>query len=150
MSSCSDHTIYTWKNGWTFWTRLHVLICRSVCDLCVSVCRLQIHQDLREELAKVKNLESLADVSRKLRLRCQVTATKIVSGIVWLQIQVVTQSSLRLLQTDWNCNWMKHDWWFFYVNYCIHVCTGGDSQRKGCGREGGQPALPPLDLPAIR
>ncbi|XP_029914524.1 tRNA-dihydrouridine(16/17) synthase [NAD(P)(+)]-like [Myripristis murdjan] len=32
---------------------------------------LQIHQDLREELAKVKNLESLADVSKQLRLRCQ-------------------------------------------------------------------------------
>uniref|UniRef100_A0A667YNN2 tRNA-dihydrouridine(16/17) synthase [NAD(P)(+)]-like n=1 Tax=Myripristis murdjan TaxID=586833 RepID=A0A667YNN2_9TELE len=30
---------------------------------------LQIHQDLREELAKVKNLESLADVSKQLRLR---------------------------------------------------------------------------------
>lgn len=36
------------------------------------VCRLQIHQDLREELAKVKNLEGLADVSEQLRLRCQV------------------------------------------------------------------------------
>uniref|UniRef100_A0A4W6F0V4 tRNA-dihydrouridine(16/17) synthase [NAD(P)(+)]-like n=1 Tax=Lates calcarifer TaxID=8187 RepID=A0A4W6F0V4_LATCA len=32
---------------------------------------LQIHQDLREELAKAKNLEGLADVSKKLRLRCQ-------------------------------------------------------------------------------
>ncbi|KAK0136506.1 tRNA-dihydrouridine(16/17) synthase [NAD(P)(+)]-like [Merluccius polli] len=32
---------------------------------------LQIHQDLREELAKVKNLEGLAEVSKQLRLRCQ-------------------------------------------------------------------------------
>lgn len=43
------------------------------CDVCVCV-RLQIHQDLREELAKVKTLEALADVSKQLRLRCQVTA----------------------------------------------------------------------------
>uniref|UniRef100_A0A8C9Z053 Dihydrouridine synthase 1-like (S. cerevisiae) n=1 Tax=Sander lucioperca TaxID=283035 RepID=A0A8C9Z053_SANLU len=35
---------------------------------------LQIHQDLREELAKVKTLEGLAGVSKQLRLRCQVTA----------------------------------------------------------------------------
>ncbi|XP_055366845.1 tRNA-dihydrouridine(16/17) synthase [NAD(P)(+)]-like isoform X1 [Betta splendens] len=32
---------------------------------------LQIHKDLREDLAKVKNLEGLADVSKQLRLRCQ-------------------------------------------------------------------------------
>ncbi|RVE69009.1 hypothetical protein OJAV_G00073580 [Oryzias javanicus] len=32
---------------------------------------LQIHQDLREELAKVKTLEALADVSSQLRQRCQ-------------------------------------------------------------------------------
>ncbi|XP_040046138.2 tRNA-dihydrouridine(16/17) synthase [NAD(P)(+)]-like [Gasterosteus aculeatus] len=32
---------------------------------------LQIHQDLREELAKVKTLEGLAGVSKQLRLRCQ-------------------------------------------------------------------------------
>uniref|UniRef100_A0A1A7XS06 tRNA-dihydrouridine(16/17) synthase [NAD(P)(+)]-like n=2 Tax=Iconisemion striatum TaxID=60296 RepID=A0A1A7XS06_9TELE len=32
---------------------------------------LQIHQDLREELAKVKNLQALADVSKQLKLRCQ-------------------------------------------------------------------------------
>ncbi len=45
-----------------------------MCFLCVCVCRLQIHQDLREELAKVKTLEGLANVSKQLRLRCQVTA----------------------------------------------------------------------------
>lgn len=38
----------------------------------LSVCRLQIHQDLREDLAKVKTLAGLADVSKQLRLRCQV------------------------------------------------------------------------------
>lgn len=38
------------------------------------VCRLQIHQDLREELAKVKTLEALAEVSKQLKLRCQVTS----------------------------------------------------------------------------
>uniref|UniRef100_A0A8C7HJB2 tRNA-dihydrouridine(16/17) synthase [NAD(P)(+)]-like n=1 Tax=Oncorhynchus kisutch TaxID=8019 RepID=A0A8C7HJB2_ONCKI len=32
---------------------------------------LQIHKDLREELAKVKNLQGLTEVSRQLRLRCQ-------------------------------------------------------------------------------
>ncbi|XP_044037986.1 tRNA-dihydrouridine(16/17) synthase [NAD(P)(+)]-like isoform X3 [Siniperca chuatsi] len=32
---------------------------------------LQIHHDLREDLAKVKTLEGLADVSKQLRLRCQ-------------------------------------------------------------------------------
>uniref|UniRef100_A0A3Q2NQD9 tRNA-dihydrouridine(16/17) synthase [NAD(P)(+)]-like n=1 Tax=Fundulus heteroclitus TaxID=8078 RepID=A0A3Q2NQD9_FUNHE len=32
---------------------------------------LQIHQDLREDLAKVKNLEGLADVSTQLKQRCQ-------------------------------------------------------------------------------
>ncbi|XP_007482882.1 tRNA-dihydrouridine(16/17) synthase [NAD(P)(+)]-like isoform X2 [Monodelphis domestica] len=32
---------------------------------------LQIHQQLREELAKVKTLEGIADVSRELKLRCQ-------------------------------------------------------------------------------
>lgn len=36
------------------------------------VCRLQIHQDLREDLAKVKTLEGLADVSKQLKQRCQV------------------------------------------------------------------------------
>ncbi|XP_068606166.1 tRNA-dihydrouridine(16/17) synthase [NAD(P)(+)]-like [Brachionichthys hirsutus] len=33
---------------------------------------LQIHQDLREDLAKVKTVNALADVSKQLRLRCQV------------------------------------------------------------------------------
>ncbi|CAL8283155.1 unnamed protein product [Boreogadus saida] len=32
---------------------------------------LQIHQDLREELGKVKNIEGMTEVSRQLRLRCQ-------------------------------------------------------------------------------
>ncbi|XP_028912645.1 tRNA-dihydrouridine(16/17) synthase [NAD(P)(+)]-like [Ornithorhynchus anatinus] len=32
---------------------------------------LQVHRRLREELAKVKTLEGLADVSRELKLRCQ-------------------------------------------------------------------------------
>lgn len=32
---------------------------------------LQIHQDLREDLAKAKNLEGLAEISRQLKLRCQ-------------------------------------------------------------------------------
>lgn len=40
---------------------------------CVCVCRLQIHQDLRDDLAKVKTLEALANVSEQLKLRCQVT-----------------------------------------------------------------------------
>uniref|UniRef100_A0AAY4AW69 tRNA-dihydrouridine(16/17) synthase [NAD(P)(+)]-like n=1 Tax=Denticeps clupeoides TaxID=299321 RepID=A0AAY4AW69_9TELE len=33
---------------------------------------LQVHQDLREELAKVKTLEALAEVSEQLKHRCQV------------------------------------------------------------------------------
>uniref|UniRef100_A0A3P8ZVS4 tRNA-dihydrouridine(16/17) synthase [NAD(P)(+)]-like n=1 Tax=Esox lucius TaxID=8010 RepID=A0A3P8ZVS4_ESOLU len=32
---------------------------------------LQIHQDLREELGKVKNVQGLAEVSRQLKIRCQ-------------------------------------------------------------------------------
>lgn len=44
--------------------------------VCVCVSRLQIHQDLREELAKVKTLEGLAGVSKQLRLRCQVTGRR--------------------------------------------------------------------------
>ncbi|XP_077475201.1 tRNA-dihydrouridine(16/17) synthase [NAD(P)(+)]-like isoform X3 [Stigmatopora argus] len=45
-----------------------------------AVCcvRLQIHQDLREELAKVKTLESLVNVSDQLKMRCQ---EEIASGI---------------------------------------------------------------------
>lgn len=41
--------------------------------VCVFVRRLQIHQDLRDDLAKVKTLEALANVSQQLKLRCQVT-----------------------------------------------------------------------------
>ncbi|XP_061606461.1 tRNA-dihydrouridine(16/17) synthase [NAD(P)(+)]-like isoform X2 [Phyllopteryx taeniolatus] len=37
----------------------------------VRAVRLQIHQDLRDDLAKVKTLEGLANVSNQLRLRCQ-------------------------------------------------------------------------------
>lgn len=33
--------------------------------------RLQVHQQLREELAKVKTLEGVAAVSQALKLRCQ-------------------------------------------------------------------------------
>lgn len=41
--------------------------------VCACVRRLQIHQDLRDDLAKVKTLEALANVSQQLKLRCQVT-----------------------------------------------------------------------------
>lgn len=34
--------------------------------------RLQVYQQLREELAKVKTLEGIVDVNRELKLRCQV------------------------------------------------------------------------------
>ncbi|XP_023813631.1 tRNA-dihydrouridine(16/17) synthase [NAD(P)(+)]-like isoform X3 [Oryzias latipes] len=37
----------------------------------IKAVRLQIHQDLREELAKVKTLQALAEVSSQLRRRCQ-------------------------------------------------------------------------------
>lgn len=36
--------------------------------------RLQVHQQLREELAKVKTLEGVAAVSQALKLRCQAGA----------------------------------------------------------------------------
>lgn len=40
-----------------------------------GVClRLQVHQLLREELAKAKTLEGVAAVSRELKLRCQARA----------------------------------------------------------------------------
>lgn len=48
---------------------------------CMCLFRLQIHQDLREELAKVKTLEGLADVSKQLRLRCQVQTGNILSNM---------------------------------------------------------------------
>lgn len=35
--------------------------------------RLQVYQQLREELAKVKTLEGIVDVNRELKLRCQVS-----------------------------------------------------------------------------
>lgn len=44
------------------------------------VCRLQIHQDLREDLAKVKTLDGLDDVSKQLKQRCQVMAASQKSG----------------------------------------------------------------------
>ncbi|XP_053424231.1 tRNA-dihydrouridine(16/17) synthase [NAD(P)(+)]-like isoform X2 [Nycticebus coucang] len=40
----------------------------SICWVCP---RLQVHQQLREELAKVKTLEGIAAVSLELKLRCQ-------------------------------------------------------------------------------
>ena len=41
----------------------------------IGIClRLQVHQQLREELAKVKTLEGVAAVSQALKLRCQVGA----------------------------------------------------------------------------
>lgn len=42
------------------------------CSSSALCCRLQIHQDLREDLAKVKTLDGLADVSKQLKQRCQV------------------------------------------------------------------------------
>lgn len=36
--------------------------------------RLQVHQQLRDELAKVKTLEGLVAVNRELKLHCQVSA----------------------------------------------------------------------------
>lgn len=42
-------------------------------DLMFGIClRLQVYQQLREELAKVKTLEGIVDVNRELKLRCQV------------------------------------------------------------------------------
>lgn len=39
-----------------------------------------MHQQLREELAKVKTLEGIALVSQELKLRCQVGAGLMCSG----------------------------------------------------------------------
>lgn len=36
--------------------------------------RLQVHQELREELAKVKTLEGVTAVNQALKLRCQAGA----------------------------------------------------------------------------
>lgn len=43
--------------------------------------RLQVYQQLREELAKAKTLEGIADVNRDLKLRCQVTTWALTAGI---------------------------------------------------------------------
>lgn len=40
----------------------------TVTGICL---RLQVHQQLREELAKVKTLEGITAVSQELKLRCQ-------------------------------------------------------------------------------
>lgn len=41
--------------------------------------RLQVYQQLREELAKVKTLEGIVDVNRELKLRCQVLRWVLIS-----------------------------------------------------------------------
>lgn len=41
--------------------------------------RLQVYQQLREELAKVKTLEGILDVNRELKLRCQVPRWALIS-----------------------------------------------------------------------
>lgn len=41
--------------------------------------RLQVYQQLREELAKVKTLEGIIDVNRELKLRCQVPRWALIS-----------------------------------------------------------------------
>lgn len=59
-------------NIFFFFDVLHVIMVYGR-TACVCVRRLQIHQDLRDDLAKVKTLEALANVSQQLKLRCQVT-----------------------------------------------------------------------------
>lgn len=59
----------------------------AACDMCL---RLQIHQDLREDLAKVKTLQGLAGVSKQLRLRCQVTANISVVMLIFWFIPIVS------------------------------------------------------------
>uniref|UniRef100_A0A3B3ZMU8 tRNA-dihydrouridine(16/17) synthase [NAD(P)(+)]-like n=1 Tax=Periophthalmus magnuspinnatus TaxID=409849 RepID=A0A3B3ZMU8_9GOBI len=44
---------------------------------------LQIHQDLREELAKVKTVEGLAEVSHQLKLRCQEEISRCAGAEEW-------------------------------------------------------------------
>lgn len=49
-------------------------------DLMFGIClRLQVYQQLREELAKVKTLEGIVDVNRELKLRCQVPSWALIS-----------------------------------------------------------------------
>lgn len=42
----------------------------------IFVLRLQIHQDLREDLAKAKNLAGIVEVNRQLKQRCQVQTSQ--------------------------------------------------------------------------
>jgi tRNA-dihydrouridine synthase 1 len=64
--------------------------------------RLQVHQQLREELAKVKTLEGVAAVSQALKLRCQAGAGLVhgnpASSVVGQQFRSLT--GLGLLQED--------------------------------------------------
>jgi len=58
--------------------------------------RLQVYQQLREELAKVKTLEGIVDVNRELKLRCQVLRWALISQnnsvcIWWEHTMYVTQ-----------------------------------------------------------
>uniref|UniRef100_A0A3Q1G342 Dihydrouridine synthase 1-like (S. cerevisiae) n=1 Tax=Acanthochromis polyacanthus TaxID=80966 RepID=A0A3Q1G342_9TELE len=84
---------------------------------------LQIHQDLREELAKVKTLEGLADVSKQLRLRCQ---EEIAKG------KDVEEKKSDLPFPHWICQPyvrppLTHDVLSFYLqgNKCVfNLCRG--------------------------
>lgn len=64
---------------------------------CVCVCRLQIHQDLRDDLAKVKTLEGLANVSKQLKLRCQVTEVLMMHHLMLRSIRRRKSAQKKLL-----------------------------------------------------
>jgi hypothetical protein len=59
-----------WHSAWVVirsWEQAQL----SVMVVCL---RLQVHQHLREELAKVKTLDGIAAVSQALKLQCQASA----------------------------------------------------------------------------
>lgn len=55
-------------------------------SLFLSVHRLQIYQELREELAKVKTLSGMAEVNRQLKQRCQVGTLQLPSSFQFVDV----------------------------------------------------------------
>lgn len=112
----------------------------------MRVCRLQIHQDLRDDLAKVKTLEALADVSKQLKLRCQV------NGML-LMLRSIRRRECTKSYCQCSC------FYAFIKLLCmqpgmllavaVHFSAGRDSKRNRGGAEGGRSAVPTLDLSAI-
>lgn len=99
------------------------------------VCRLQIHQDLREDLAKVKTLDGLADVSKQLKQRCQVMAASQNSGA---NVQVLSYIHMGdffvcTSKVTVHFKWLDGHWintMYLSLQRTLGIC-GGEHSRSG-------------------